>query len=276
MNLGALSVSFQDDGDQPIFEPLPGTTPIWNETRVIGLFEESADLEAIRNRLYARRRLSKAIRSCQEERIEDQIWERAWMDHFKPMRFGERLWVCPTDDDLDAPDAVIMKLDPGLAFGTGTHPTTALCLEWLDQHSQRLQDAVVVDYGCGSGILGVAALLMGARHVYALDIDPQALIATVENARKNGVEDRLTVLNPLASDALDIRASLLMANILALPLIELAEKILNMLDTDGDIVLSGLLIEQSEDVQSAYVSKIRFDPPVSKEDWSRLSGKRML
>lgn len=276
MNLGAISVSFQDDGDQPLFEPPPGTTPIWNETRVIGLFDENADLQAIRTRLEARRKIAKAIRACFEERLEDQVWERAWMDHFKPMRFGQTLWVCPTGHELDVADATIMQLDPGLAFGTGTHPTTALCLEWLDQNSDALAGTTVIDYGCGSGILGVAALLLGARHVYAIDIDPQALTATMENARKNGVEHQITTLMPSGIASLDIRASLVIANILARPLIELAENITDLLAEEGTLVLSGLLAEQAEEVGAAYKSRIQFDLPAQREDWSRLSGRRII
>ncbi|MDF9392136.1 MULTISPECIES: 50S ribosomal protein L11 methyltransferase [Methylococcus] len=270
MDAGALSVSFLDAGDQALFEPPLGTTPVWTQTRVVGLFEKDGDLAAIRSALggqFGEERL----RDWSEETLADQVWERAWLEHFHPMRFGSRLWVCPTGFTVEETDAVVMRLDPGLAFGTGTHPTTALCLEWLD--AADLHGASVLDYGCGSGILGVAAALLGAARVHAVDIDPQALAATVENARQNRVGDRIEVALPW--DLVDGESDIVLANILANPLMELADALRSRLRPDGRIVLSGILAEQADAVASVYARKgFEMEPAVLSEGWVRLAGVR--
>ncbi|MFM8331887.1 MAG: 50S ribosomal protein L11 methyltransferase [Candidatus Methylumidiphilus sp.] len=268
--LGALSVSFEDEGDQPLFEPKPGETPIWRDTRVIALFEEDADLHAARAAL-AVEFPDATPGGWREETIQDQAWERAWLEHFQPMPFGRRLWIIPTGFAPPAqPDAVCVSLDPGLAFGTGTHPTTALCLQWLD--GQDLQGKSIVDYGCGSGILGVAALLLGAAEVLACDIDPQALTATADNARKNGVEARLRGYLPQQMPK--PQADILLANILANPLVELAERLAASVKPGGQIALSGILHEQAESVLAAYRPFFHMDEPEYREDWTRLTGVR--
>lgn len=270
MDAGALSVSFLDAGDQPLFEPPPGTTPVWAQTRVVGLFEEGGDLAAIRSALGGRFG-DERLRDWSEEALADQVWERTWLEHFRPMRFGSRLWVCPTGFTVEETDAVVMRLDPGLAFGTGTHPTTALCLEWLD--AADLHGASVLDYGCGSGILGVAAALLGAARVHAVDIDPQALAATVENARQNRVGDRIEVALPW--DLVDGESDIVLANILANPLMELADALRSRLRPDGRIVLSGILAEQADAVASVYARKgFEMEPAVLSEGWVRLAGVR--
>lgn len=269
-HLGALSVSFEDEGDQPLFEPKPGETPVWNQTRVIALFDPETDTALIRAGLVGRFG-DENLSGWRLEEIADQAWERAWLEHFELMRFGRRLWICSTGFPPPAkPDAVCVRLDPGLAFGTGTHPTTALCLEWLD--GQDLKGKTVLDYGCGSGILAVAALLLGAEIVHAVDIDPQALTATRDNARKNHVEERIVCAYP--GDLPEFRADVLLANILANPLVELEDRFAQRLRVGGSLVLSGILRAQADDVLRAYQPHFELEPPVYREDWVRLSGTR--
>jgi ribosomal protein L11 methyltransferase len=268
--LGALSVTLQDEGDQPLFEPGPGETPIWRNTRVTGLFEEEADLPQVRLALlgsFAAGRLS----DWREEDVQDQEWERAWLEHFHTMQFGERLWIVPTGFEPPRQrDAVCVNLDPGLAFGTGTHPTTALCLQWLD--GQALQGKTVIDFGCGSGVLAVAALLLGAGQAIATDIDPQALAATADNAVKNGVEERVECCLPNRMPT--FKADLLLANILANTLIELAGRLADHVRPGGALVLSGILREQARTVMQAYEPYFVMEEPVYLEDWTRLDGIR--
>jgi len=260
---GALSVTLTDAEDEPMLEPPPGETPVWTRTRVTGLFPGDTGTAALR------RRLESALGAevvC--EPLEDQPWERAWLDHFRPMRFGDRLWICPSGQEVEAEEAVVVELDPGLAFGTGTHPTTALCLQWLD--GADLEGRRVVDYGCGSGILGIAALKLGAAEVVAVDHDPQALAATRENARRNGVAERLRTLAP--GEPLPGGADLLLANILANVLVELAPILVPALPAGGELVLSGILEEQAGEVARAYAPRFEFAPWSSLEGWVRLDG----
>jgi ribosomal protein L11 methyltransferase len=264
--LGAVSVSFEDAGEQPLFEPKPGETPLWRETRTIALFEGDTDTDAIRQTLEAD--FVYPLANWISENIQDQAWERAWLEHFHPMRFGHRLWVCPTGFEPPDPTGVNLWLDPGLAFGTGTHPTTALCLEWLD--GQCLRDKTVLDYGCGSGILAVAALRLGAREAFGVDIDPQAITASRDNAIKNGVESQLHLFSPREFPAM--QADILLANILAGPLVELADELIGHVQPGGRLALSGLLKAQAGTVQAAYETQIDFAPPLVREDWVLLIG----
>ncbi|GAB6039767.1 50S ribosomal protein L11 methyltransferase [Endothiovibrio diazotrophicus] len=266
LEAGALSVTLSDGADQPLFEPPPGTTPLWRSTRVIGLFEADGDIEAAQAIVAA----ALPHAPLRLEALEDRDWVRAWMDNFKPMRFGERLWVVPGGFEPEEPEAVNLHLDPGLAFGTGTHPTTALCLEWLDAHPP--QGLRVIDYGCGSGILAVAALLLGASEAVGVDNDPQALTASRDNAAKNGVDARLTVLAPEAPPPQP--AAVVVANILAGPLIELAPRIASLVRPGGALVLSGILARQAEEVSAAYRPWFEMAPPASREEWVRLEGQR--
>ena len=204
------------------------------------------------------------------EQLEDRDWAREWLKDFKPMRFGTRLWICPTAYTPPEPDAVNLSLDPGLAFGTGTHATTALCLEWLDGHD--LRDRLVVDYGCGSGILAIAAARLGAREVWAVDNDPQALVASRDNAARNGVMDRLHICLPPAFPAL--QADVLLANILAGPLVSLAQLFAACLRPGGRLVLSGILKTQEPDIRRAYQADFAELEVASKDDWIRVSGIR--
>jgi ribosomal protein L11 methyltransferase len=266
---GALSVSLDDAGDQPLFEPPPGETPLWNLTRVTGLFE--SDVEGAAHERAARAAFGSQLVAWSEQALEDQVWERAWMEHFQPMRFGERLWICPTGFEPPEPAAVNILLDPGLAFGTGTHPTTALCLRWLD--SLSWQSDTLLDFGCGSGILAVAALRLGASEAVGVDIDPQALTATHDNALKNGVETRLRCVDAKAASDLE-PFDVVVANILAGPLVELSGPILSQLKLGGKIALSGILEDQAKTVKKAYATVVDFEPDEVLEGWVILKGTR--
>ena len=272
---GCAAVTYQDAADQPIFEPDLGTTPLWSDTVVTGLFAAEHDLsETLRLLSTAQHNAFPAATELPEikaEILEDKDWEREWMDHYHPMQFGTRLWVCPSWREAPEPDAVNLMLDPGLAFGTGTHPTTALCLEWLD--GQPLTNLQVIDYGCGSGILGIAALLLGARHVMAVDIDPQALTATADNLARNQLPaERLDAYLPLKAP--NLQADVLVANILAGPLCELAPTLAERVRPGGQILLSGLLSQQADELVSTYSQWFEMDAPGEREGWIRLSGIR--
>ncbi len=264
---GALAVTFSELGDQALLEPAPGETPLWQQTRLTALFEIDANLGEIQASL--EKHFPDTVTDFHQERLEDQPWERAWLEHFKPLAFG-RLWICPSGQTPPAPEGIRLVLDPGLAFGTGTHPTTALCLEWLAQ--QDLQQLTLVDYGCGSGILAVAALLLGARQADAVDINPQPLIATKENADKNRVAKQLICCYPQSMP--DLTVDVVVANILATPLIELAPKITKIIARGGKLALSGIMENQIADVQRAYSGQIQFEAPIFREGWVLLTGNR--
>jgi ribosomal protein L11 methyltransferase len=268
LRAGAISITIQDAGDQPIFEPGPGETPIWAELQITGLFEADTRMEQVVEHLQSS--LGK-ISIIESGSLEDRPWEREWISHFKPIRFGQRLWICPSWCDPPEPEAINLMLDPGLAFGTGTHETTALCLEWLE--AQDLKDKKIIDYGCGSGVLGIAALLLGCKSVQAIDNDPQALLATAQNGLSNGLADtQLTVSLPDGN--LCFSADIVMANILAGPLIELASKLASLLCPGGLIVLSGILKEQTSEVSNAYLPYFDLHKVAIQGDWIRLSGIR--
>lgn len=262
---GALSVTFQDTYDTPVYEPLPGETKLWGNTDVIGLYDAQTDLDEL-----------KAILNLDQysykfEQLEDKDWEREWMDNFHPMQFGQRLWICPSWRPVPDPNAINVMLDPGLAFGTGTHPTTALCLKWLD--SLDLKDKLVIDYGCGSGILAIAALKLGAKRVIGIDIDPQAIQASRDNAERNNVSHDIELY--LTKDIPDnLQADVLVANILAGPLKELEPNINSLIKTDGLLGLSGILTSQSQSVCTAYQPHFDLDPVAEQEEWCRITGKK--
>jgi ribosomal protein L11 methyltransferase len=267
---GASAVTFLDSADQPLYEPPVGETPLWAHTRVIGLFDANTDMDAVL------KQVSNGItpNSLPHHRIsplEDKDWEREWMDNFKPMPFGERLWIVPSWTEAPHPEAINILLDPGLAFGTGTHPTTDLCLQWLDKHGAQHDE--VIDYGCGSGILAVAAAKLGAKHVWAVDNDPQALIASNDNAEKNAVSADISAVLPGAFP--EIKTPLLLANILAQPLMEFAQRFAGYVSPGGHIVLSGILTEQAEQVAACYAPWFEMDAPLIKDEWVRLSGRRL-
>lgn len=270
MEQGAVSVTFQDSHDNPVFEPLPGETRLWGDTDVIGLFDAESEMERIISALAFHPLLGDNFHH-KIEQIEDKDWEREWMDNFHPMRFGQRLWICPSWRDVPDPQAVNVMLDPGLAFGTGTHPTTALCLSWLD--SLNLQGKTVIDFGCGSGILAIAALKLGAAKAIGIDIDPQAIQASQDNAQRNGVADRLSLYLSEQQPA-DLSADVVVANILAGPLRELAPLISKLPKTGGYLGLSGILATQAEDVCEAYTNAFELDAVAEKEEWCRITGVR--
>ena len=268
--LGAVSVTFTDSKDTPIFEPLPGETRLWGNTDVMALFDAETDMQAIVAALREQGQIHEQS-AYKIEQIEDKDWEREWMDNFHPLKFGKRLWICPSWREIPDPTAVNVMLDPGLAFGTGTHPTTALCLEWLD--SLDLQDKTVIDFGCGSGILAIAALKLGAKNAIGIDIDPQAIQASRENAKRNGVEDRLQLY--LSADTPnDLKADVVVANILAGPLKELAPIISSLVIPQGKLGLSGVLFTQSEAVAAAYADQFELDPVAEREEWCRITGNK--
>ena len=273
MEMGCDAVSMEDAADQPLYEPDPGTTPLWSQTTVTGLFDSDRDIEQlcadIRDAWH--QQTQQALPEIEVTLVEDKDWERAWMDDFQPLKFGERLWIVPSWHEAPDPDAANLMLDPGLAFGTGTHPTTALCLEWLD--GQDVQGKQVIDYGCGSGILGLAALLLGANLVIGVDTDPQALEASRENARRNGVDDSKLALY-LPEDEPDKQADVMLANILAQPLIGLAPHLASRTRPGGDLVLSGILSNQVREVMAAYEPWFVMDEPEQREEWIRLTGRR--
>jgi ribosomal protein L11 methyltransferase len=265
--LGAVSVTLEDAADDPVLEPGPGETPLWGQVRLRALFDGESDLAAI---MAALAELLPDGRSPSAETIEDRAWEREWLRDFRPMRFGQRLWVCPGGQPADDPGAVRIELDPGLAFGTGTHPTTALCLAWLDAHD--LAGREVVDYGCGSGILAIAARRLGAASVRAVDIDAQALLATRENAERNGIRAGLVVTDE--TDLAPGSSDIILANILARPLIELAPRFAAALRSGGEIALSGVLLDQVDSVTAAYRPWFHIALTAARDGWALVEGRR--
>jgi ribosomal protein L11 methyltransferase len=278
LEAGACSITLVDGGDEPVLEPKPGEIRLWSDTRVRALLQGAGAQDAgavARAAIRSVERLSASLgthvtETARVRGVEDRDWARVWLADWKSMRFGRRLWVCPTAADApDDPNAVVVRLDPGLAFGTGTHPTTALCLQILE--SLPLTGRRVVDYGCGSGILGIAALKMGAAHVVAVDLDPQALIATRENAIRNGVSSAIEV------EGVPVRllpASCVVANILAGPLIELAPTLTAACEPGGDLLLSGLLKTQAYAVKGAYTSGFDMVQVVGRDDWCCIHARR--
>lgn len=278
----AVSILLEDAGDEPLFEPLPGEEPLWDEVILTAIYDtnsddrfDGTDFEALANDIAAQVSASRFWTT----RLDDKDWSREWMAHYKPVKCEGNLWIVP--EWLDAPDptATNLILDPGLAFGTGYHATTRLCLDWLS--AQNLKDKVVIDYGCGSGVLGVAALLLGAKEVLAVDIDPQAILATRQNAALNNVSDRLKVFLPEEFSeyqrAHDLTADTITANILAKPLIEFAPLFSTLLKDGGSIVLAGLIENQTQSVIDAYAPYFELGAAYhydNKDDhhWHRLSG----
>ncbi|MEH6445816.1 MAG: 50S ribosomal protein L11 methyltransferase [Oceanospirillaceae bacterium] len=274
LNAGALSVTYQDSLDQPIYEPELGTTPLWSNTTISALFDAQNDMQTMKDTLhssFAQSATQASFPDLSIEILEDKDWEREWMNSYKPMKFGKRLWVCPSWCETPEPNAINLMLDPGLAFGTGTHPTTELCLRWLD--SIDTLNKTVTDYGCGSGILGVAALLLGAKSVLAVDIDKQALQATNTNLERNHIApDRLLAYLP--EDAPQLTTDILVANILSGPLVELAPVLAQRINSSGLLALSGLLADQEQDIIQAYSPWFDLEPATELDGWIRVTGTR--
>ncbi len=266
---GAIAITYNDGRDDPILEPGPGETPLWQHTEVKALFDQETDLSNLTQSLMRSLQLTTAPQHRFED-LQDANWESKWIKDFKPMQFGKRLWVIPPD--MTSPDkrAIVVRMSPGLAFGTGTHPTTALCLEWLE--SIPLKDKRLYDYGCGSGILGIAALKLGAKEVVAIDTDQQALTSTKLNAAKNSVTDRVCIRTDLSSET--VSCDIIIANILARTLIDNASLICQKLKATGQIGLSGILPNQVDDVINAYCEYVNFDDPHMRDKWVLLTGLR--
>lgn len=274
-SLGAVSVTLDDAENQDLLEPLPGETPLWNKVIVTGIYaqEEGEEIDVAALETFIRTQLpTEPMRS---EFMEDQEWERTWMDAYEPIQIGEKYWIVPEWMEPPEADAVNIKLDPGLAFGTGNHASTFLCLQWLGKTD--VQDKIVIDYGCGSGILGVAALLLGAKKVYATDIDPQAVLATQQNAELNGVLDNLYVGLPdeFYETLQGQKADVFVANILAGPLMMLAPQFATLVKSESEFALAGVIQEQVEEVSSVYSEFFDILQVETRDEyWCRISGKR--
>jgi len=265
---GAVSVSFEDRHDEPVFELKPGDTPLWSETRITGLFPEDADPVAILQAVDTT--LGHTPLETRVEKLADQDWERVWLERFQPTEVGDNLWICPTHMDPPDPDAVTVFIDPGLAFGSGTHPTTAMCLDWLSR--QDLTGCTVLDYGCGSGILAIAALKLGASEAWGVDIDPRALDVTMDNARINKVSERMHTCLPeqLHHEPFDV----LVANILSGPLVSLRDEFHGLLKPGGGIALSGILESQTDETAAAYANGFGLESR-QRDGWTLLFGARV-
>lgn len=271
---GAQTVTLTDAADQPILEPGPDETPVWNDVIITGLFNSEDNQQIVLQHI--ERCMTGIDFDCTTQTLEDQNWTRAWMEHFHAMQFGQRLWVCPLHLDPPDPDAINLRLDPGLAFGTGTHPTTSLCLHWLDKNIQEEngKQPRLLDYGCGSGILAIAACMLGVNHADGVDIDPQALTATHNNAEANQVRDKIETFLPDAyqSQHAGTQYDIVVANILSGPLAELAAMLAGHTAAGGDVVLSGILKEQAEPLIDTYSRFFIMDEPAFEEDWVLLHG----
>ena len=279
---GALSVTLSDgiddEGlDHAVLEPAPGEVLLWDELVLVGLFAQGSAEQIVRDALSLSALSSGlAVPDFTVNLLQDQIWERSWMDSYKPMRFGHRLWICPSESEGPSGDAVTIKLDPGMAFGTGTHATTAHCLHWLGEQTDTtlapLKGKIVVDYGCGSGVLAIAALLLGAEHAYAVDIDPQALLATTENAKNNGVSQQISVGLP---DILDgVHGDIVLANILFQPLLELAETLTGCVREEGTLLMSGILEEQIQPLCMRYNPHVEFISQRVVDGWALVVARQ--
>jgi len=269
---GAIAVTFSDAGDSPVLEPLPGEFRLWPKTCVRALF--CADAAGSSEPDMLARALSEALElphgSLYGRRVPEKVWEREWLQDFHAMRFGERLWICPHHETVADATAAVVHLDPGLAFGTGTHATTALCLEWLEQHLRA--GARVIDYGCGSGILALAAIKLGACHAFCFDIDPQALIAAADNTAANALQAQLTVC--ASADELPRAADVLIANILAGPLCALASRFAELVRPGDMLVLAGAMEDEAHEVTRANHACFDMQPCGKRAEWVALSGRR--
>ena len=274
-SLGAVSVTLDDAENQDLLEPLPGETPLWNKVIVTGIYAQEDDEEIDVAALETFIRTQLPTEPMRSEFMEDQEWERTWMDAYEPIKIGEKYWIVPEWMEPPEADAVNIKLDPGLAFGTGNHASTFLCLQWLGKTD--VKDKIVIDYGCGSGILGVAALLLGAKKVYATDIDPQAVLATKQNAELNGVLNNLYVGLPdeFYETLKDQKADVFVANILAGPLMMLAPQFATLVKSESEFALAGVIQEQVEEVSSVYSEFFDILQVETRDEyWCRISGKR--
>jgi ribosomal protein L11 methyltransferase len=268
LELGAVSIEYGDAGDEPIFEPDPDTTPLWQYIRITALFNAGASEIDVRLAIAGSTSADNSP-FVRFSIVEEQDWVSKWKQSLQPTMFGANLWICPPDTPCPAPGGVAVTMEPGLAFGTGSHPTTALCLDWLA--TQPLADKSILDYGCGSGILGIAGIALGARQVTAVDIDRQALTATHENALRNQFANRIRIQ---PSDLLDTseRFDVIVANILSGTLVELAPVLKAHSRSGTRIALSGILTSQISDVSDAYREWVTFNPSVTRREWAIMVG----
>ena len=279
---GALSVTLRDSFDDDdlthaVLEPVPGEVRLWEEVTLIGLFSQDTTQSQLQDALYLAAAMSGlAVPVHRVSTLGEQEWERTWLDSFHPMQFGERLWICPTEQSVPDPSAITIRLDPGLAFGTGTHATTAQCLAWMgaqtDHSINPFEGQTVIDYGCGSGVLAIAALMLGAQEAWAVDIDEQALLATKSNAAQNGVSAKIQVGQPTIVGG--FKADILLANILYKPLMELVEHLAACVRPGGSLVLSGILEEQVQPLSLSYNKYFEFAPAQTQDGWALLSAVR--
>ena len=272
LELGALSVSLADAKDEPLYEPLPGHTPVWQDSIVTGMFDSVHTPEQLYHDL-SKRLPSHLIGSIRQDELEDQDWVQVYRDHFQPIQCGKKLWIVPSWLEAPDPQAINIELDPGLAFGTGGHPTTALCLGWIAENN--IQGKTVIDYGCGSGILAIAACKFGAEKVLGVDIDPQAIDASRQNAERNTIsEAHFTLSLPRQMDRSPV--DLLIANILSGPLVQLAPDLAELVKPGGKILLSGILRDQANEIKSAYQAFFELEPVCARDDWIRVTGTRRI
>ena len=269
INSDVLSITYEDNGDEAILEPELGEHALWSMVNITGLFDVKVNTKLISNTLNQESQISETEHTW--KLLEDKDWERESLKNYLPIKCSKRLWVCPSWIEPPEPDSINLLLDPGLAFGTGTHSTTFLCLKWLD--TLKLEGKTVIDYGCGSGILAIASLLLGAKNTTCIDIDPQALIATLDNANRNGLLPHLTSVY-LPENSPNNSADILIANILAGPLISLASHLATLTNPGGFICLSGIMKDQAEEVRREFSTWFDFDPPVYRKEWVRLTAKK--
>lgn len=269
LQLGALSCTFADAENKPIHEPAPGTTPLWSRVQITGMFASGSEPELL-CRLLQNEIASIDRSQIQCKTLQGRQWERAWMDDYEPIAVNEKLWVVPSFCDAPDPQATNLIIDPGLAFGSGTHATTFLCLQWLGRRD--LNGKTVIDYGCGSGILAVAAAMLGAEQVYAYDIDDQALLATEENAQRNGVAAQVQVCK--SDRQLPTGVDCLVANILLSPLLDLHARFAGLLHSDGKLGLSGILAEQAGVLAGVYARQFQHEETEIRDQWALYSAKR--
>lgn len=268
-DIGALAVSIYDAEDQPLLEPLPGETPLWDEAKIVGLYPISSTIEILQNKLASKFTNNK----IEVNILQDQAWERCWMEHFKPMQFADKLWVIPSNLTDFEQSGIKLILDPGLAFGTGTHPTTSLCLTYLAENPP--QHKTVLDFGCGSGILGIAALKLGAKFLYGIDHDSQAITSSIDNLQRNQITKQQFQICLPKDLPPNTKVDLIVANILAKPLVELAPTMEQYCADNGKIILSGLLQNQVEEVIAAYKPWFDFKPAVFEDEWVLLEGVKI-
>jgi len=265
-----LSISMQGFGEEKIYEPLPGEMPIWEKIRVKAMYQNIKNLSDLENEIINKTNI-KTLNNKVIRVIGEKDWQEEWVQSSKPMRFGEKLWIYPDHliDNLEG--KICVNLNPGLAFGTGSHPTTRLCLEWLEK--SNLDQKSVLDYGCGSGILGISAIKLGAKSVTAIDLDPQAVIASKNNAEKNHVQQEIEITDN--NKTIEKNFNIIVANILAKPLIELAPYFYKKLNKEGAICLSGILEGQINIIKDAYLKYFNLSEIKIKDGWVMMSGIKL-